>query len=46
MSCKDACLNRCSLINLGEALSHNIIKMKRLIAIEKCYVNNWNRDKS
>ena len=34
MSCKDACLSRFSLINLGEALSQTFIKMKWLRAIE------------
>ena len=33
----NACLSRLSLINLGEALSLNIITMQQLITIEQCF---------
>ena len=33
----NASVNKFSLINLDQTLSHNIIRMKRLIAFEQCY---------
>ena len=40
----DVCLSISSLINSGEALSLNIIRMERLMTIEGCYEKRYSQN--